>query len=412
MKLNQKRVLLVGLAFMSISGFWQLYDFIIPLILKTEFHIQDTVSGVVMALDNVLALFLLPLFGKLSDRFESPYGRRMPFIIMGTVIAVGMLLVLPYATEQGRFVLFAISLFVLLLAMSFYRSPAVALMPDITLKPLRSEANALINLMGAVGGVIVLLIISLLSPEKMGSYYPVFTATAILMGASVLLMVLFVKENKWAEEMRKEAYELGIETEHDEDHEKIRMPKAVRRSMLFLLFSIAFWFMGYNAVISAFSRYATIELDFTTANASLVLLIANGAAIVSFIPIGKLSNRWGRKKTILRGVVLLAVAFGTAFSYQSYSPWMIVNFVLAGMAWAAINVNSLPMVLEMASEAEIGEYTGLYYTFSMAAQIITPILSGVLFDLFSYRILFPYAVFFILCAFLTMRQVEHGDSLL
>ena len=220
MKLNQKRVLLVGLAFMSISGFWQLYDFIIPLILKTEFHIQDTVSGVVMALDNVLALFLLPLFGKLSDRFESPYGRRMPFIIMGTVIAVGMLLVLPYATEQGRFVLFAISLFVLLLAMSFYRSPAVALMPDITLKPLRSEANALINLMGAVGGVIVLLIISLLSPEKMGSYYPVFTATAILMGASVLLMVLFVKENKWAEEMRKEAYELGIETEHDEDHEK------------------------------------------------------------------------------------------------------------------------------------------------------------------------------------------------
>ncbi len=411
MKLNRKRVVLVGLAFMSISGFWQLYDFIIPLIMKSEFAISDTLSGVVMALDNVLALFLLPFFGKLSDRLESPYGRRMPFIVMGTVIAIGMLFVLPYASENDHFYLFAIALFILLLAMSFYRSPAVALMPDITLKPLRSEANALINLMGAVGGVIVLLLISLLSPEKLGSYYPVFIATAILMGASVLLMVLFVKEKKWAQAMRDEAYALGIESEVDEDHEQIVKPKAVQRSMLFLLLSVAFWFMGYNAVISAFSRYATIELAFSTSQASLVLLIANAAAIVSFIPIGKISNLWGRKKTILRGVVLLAIAFGTAFVYRAYSPMMIVNFVLAGIAWAAINVNSLPMVLEMATEAEIGEYTGLYYTFSMAAQIITPIVSGILFDLFSYRVLFPYAVFFILCAFISMRQVQHGDSI-
>ena len=167
--------------------------------------------------------------------------------------------------------------------------------------------------------------------------------------------------------------------------------------------------MGYNAVISAFSRYATLQIGLTGADASRILLFANVGAIVSFIPIGQLASKIGRKKTIIGGVILLAVVFLTAGFYQSFSPLMYVNFVLAGTAWAAINVNSLPMVLEMAKAGDVGRYTGLYYTFSMSAQIVTPILSGFLFDLIGYEVLFPYATLFVALALVTMSQVKHGD---
>lgn len=412
MKLNHKRTLIVGLAFMSISGFWQLYDFIIPLMMKTEFNIADTYAGVVMSLDNILALILLPYFGRLSDNTKTKMGRRMPFIIIGTIIASMAMLLLPYAAQHGSIKLFIIGLGVLLLSLASYRSPAVALMPDITIKPLRSMGNAIINLMGAVGGVIVLGLIALLPPEKIGSYYPIFISVSALMLGALLVMVVFVKENKWALEASETTKSLHIEEHEDLIQEKGSMGKEVKRSMIFLLVSISLWFMGYNAVISAFSRYATIHLDFSASQASMILLIANVAAIIGFIPIGKLSSKYGRKKMILLGLIVLGIAFGTAGLYQAYSPLMFINFILAGLSWATISVNSLPMVLEMSSEAEVGRFTGLYYSFSMAAQIITPILSGLLFDLIDYSILFPYAFVFIVLAFFTMSKVKHGDSVI
>lgn len=410
MKLNYKRTLLVGIAFMTISSFWQLYDFAIPLMLVEDLGISDTVAGIVMSLDNVLALFMLPFFGALSDRTITKFGKRMPFIIIGTITTVIGLLTIPYAAQLGNLTLFIVALGIVLIFVSTYRSPAVALMPDVTIKPLRSKGNAIINLMGAIGGVVALAGISLLKPEKMG-YFPVFLMIAGFMLLGLVIMIVTIKENKWAQEMKDETQKYNIEdVEEQESASDAVLPKEVRRSLTFILLSISLWFMGYNAVVSAFSRYATLQIGLSSSQASQILLVANVGAILSFIPVGAIASRIGRKKTILFGVTLLTIVFGSAFFYKSFTPLMYVNFVLAGTAWAAINVNSLPMVLEMAKAGDVGKYTGLYYTFSMSAQIITPILSGLLFDLIGYEVLFPYAAFFVALAFLTMSQVNHGDT--
>src|SRR5699024_10849574 len=223
-------------------------------------------------------------------------------------------------------------------------------------------------------------------------------------------MLVIVKENRWAKEMEVDTLAYHV-TEIKEDSKTKALPQAVKRSLTFMLISIALWFMGYNAVISAFSRYATIQIGLTDAQASAILLVANVGAIVSFIPVGTFSAKVGRKKTIQLGVILLTLVFATATLYKGFTPWIYINFILAGVAWAAINVNSLPMVLEMSDAGDVGKYTGLYYAFSMAAQIVTPILSGVLFDSIGYEILFPYAAIFVFFAFLTMSQVKHGDTI-
>lgn len=408
MKLNVKRTILVGIAFMTISSFWQLYDFAIPLMLKNDLGASDTFSGVIMSLDNILALFLLPFFGALSDKTMTKIGKRMPFIIGGTITTVIGMLALPFFADQKNLILFIVALGVVLICVATYRSPAVALMPDVTMKPLRSKGNAIINLMGAIGGVVALAGLTLLDPTEIG-YYPVFLLIAGFMTLGLVVMIVTIKENQWAKEMADDTKSFGVE-EIEEDETTQELPKEVKRSLSFILLSISLWFMGYNAVISAFSRYATIQIGLEGSQASAILLVANVGAIISFIPVGQISSKIGRKKTIIAGVILLAVVFFTAGLYSSFNPLMYVNFVLAGTAWAAINVNSLPMVLEMAKAGDVGKYTGLYYTFSMSAQIITPILSGVLFDLIGYEILFPYATLFVALAMVTMSQVKHGDT--
>ena len=411
MKLNIKRTLLVGIAFMTISSFWQLYDFSIPLMLKNDLGVSDTLSGVIMSLDNILALFMLPLFGALSDKTMTRFGKRMPFIIVGTIATVIGMLTLPYAASIRSLPLFIIALGIVLIFIATYRSPAVALMPDVTLKPLRSKGNAIINLMGALGGVVALVGLSLLDPTKKG-YFPVFFLIAGFMLVGLTVMMVTIRENQWAKEMAKDTIKYGV-VEIEEEGSTSKLPKDVQRSLNFILLSIALWFMGYNAVISAFSRYATNQIGLDGSQAAQILLVANIGAIISFIPVGQFSSKNGRKKTIMMGVVLLALVFLTAGFYTSFHPLMYVNFVLAGVAWASINVNSLPMVLEMAKDGDVGRYTGLYYTFSMSAQIITPILSGFLFDqMDNYTILFPYATFFVALAWITMSQVKHGDSIL
>lgn len=411
MKLKTGRTLLVGLAFMSISGFWQLYDFITPLILTNTFNISDTLSGIVMSLDNILALFLLPLFGTLSDKYESKFGKRMPFIIGGTFATVLGLMVIPYSVSKTNLTMFVIGLLFVLLSLSTYRSPAVALMPDVTPKPLRSKGNAIINFMGAVGGAIVLASFGFLSPDNFNNnHFPIFIAMSLFMTICILIMIVFVKENRWHREMVQDSQSYD-ELEQFETHNGTLLPE-VKRSLFFILISISLWFMGYNAVVSAFSRYAVNELGLLQNQAAAILMVATVGAIVSYIPIGFISTKFGRKKTILLGITLLFLAFSTAFLYKSgFSPLMYVNFAVAGFAWAAINVNSLPMVLEIAKGSDVGKYTGLYYTFSMSAQIITPILSGILFDFINYKVLFPYASFFVLASGITMLMVKHGDVL-
>lgn len=430
MKLNYKQTILIGLAFLSISAFWQMYDNIIPLILKNSFDLGETVTGVIMAADNVLALFLLPFFGSLSDKTNTKIGKRMPFILTGTGLSVIFLLLLPAADRARNLPLFIAVLFLVLLAMGLYRSPSVALMPDLTPKPLRSKGNAVINLMGAVGGVYSLIMIrALVGSGATPDYFPLFCSIALLMVVSVAILFCTVKENtvpknednfkgnntsNEAAMQDKDSFSKKAESsdsaKKDRTSAKSTLAPDVRRSLVFMLLSIALWFIAYNAVTTAFSRYATHVWGMEHGGYANCLMVATVAAIISYIPIGAISSHIGRKRTILIGVALLAFCYLCASFYNSYHVTMNLFFGIIGFAWAAINVNSFPMVVEIASSGDVGKYTGYYYTFSMAAQVITPILSGYLLEHISYRTLFPYSVFFSVLAFFTMLMVKHGDS--
>lgn len=419
MKLNYRRTFLIGLAFMSISAFWQMYDNIIPLMLQNTFGLGETVTGTIMAADNVLALFLLPIFGALSDKVDTKYGKRMPFIAGGTVFAVAFLMLLPVADRTVNLALFVAALFAILVSMGLYRSPAVALMPDLTPNKLRSKGNAVINLMGAIGGVYTLIMIKLLvGSGNRPDYQPLFTSVAALMVIAVVVLILTIDEIRVKAKVAAEvaAYEASagvtVETEDTQNTagEKKAMPKEVKRSMIFLLASIFLWFTAYNAVTTAFSRYTKEVWKLEGGGFADCLLVATVAAIISYIPIGNIASKVGRKKTIMGGIILMSVCYFAAIFAGSYHPIINLAFGAIGVGWAAINVNSYPMIVEMSKGCDIGKFTGTYYTFSMTAQIFTPILSGFLLENVSYRTLFPYALFFSAMAFVTMTQVRHGDA--
>ena len=377
--------------------------------------------------DNVLALFLLPIFGGISDRTDTRLGKRMPFILFGTGCAIILLNILPlldnsYAAAPSGFKLvsFVIVLGLLLIAMGTYRSPAVALMPDVTPKPLRSKGNAIINLMGAVGGILYLAVAAVMYPNSKVqglahvNYQPLFLVVSAIMFVAVGLLFLTIKEPKLTAENRE------LEKQHpewnlaeDDGSGNQVLPAPVKRSLGFLLASIALWFAGYNGVTTWFTTYISVVMGQGLGGASTCVLVATAGAIVSYIPIGALASKIGRKKTIMGGIILLASCFLLGFVlttvYSSINAVMFVVFALVGLAWAAINVNSLPMVVEMCKGSDIGKFTGYYYTASMSAQIITPIVAGTLMRQISYQILFPYAAFFVALSFVTMLFVRHGD---
>lgn len=434
MKLNYRNTFLVGLAFMSIIAFWQLYDNIVPLLLTNTFHFNETVSGGIMAIDNILAIVLLPVFGRLSDRTHTRIGKRMPYIITGTVIAAVLITFIPVidngvaAGRTGAFYsvfAFIAVLAMLLLTMTVYRTPAVALMPDITPKPLRSRGNAIINLMGAAGGIIYLAFAAIMYPKSktQGLSHVDYSALFIFMSVFIVIclgiMFAFVRENKLSainDSIEAEHPEWDLNAEGRSDSKtggKRALTGSVRRSMIFLLVSIMLWYMGYNAVTTWFTTYVSRIMGEGIGGASLCFLIANAGAIVSYLPLGLLASRIGRKKSIYFGTILLTVSFALCgvltVTNDHISVLMYIVFALVGVAWAAISVNSLPMVVEMCKGSESGEYTGLYYTAAMLGQVLTPVLTGFLMRNVSYRILFVYAAFFAFASFITMIFVRHGD---
>lgn len=561
MKLNYKRTLLVGFAFFLICAFWQAYDAIVPLMLTNKFGLSQGASGIIMSLDNILALFMLPLFGALSDKSKSRFGKRTPFILIGTICAIVCFVSLTFvdeaqlnkvkadkqvlwnyantmtvenkendsvidasaetsivlrdyaarlfyntdydsltadkqaelvqkyanlgydsvytydketktyavydskadvpdglrskntyvalvssaenlfahnvtATSPWTLVLFIVFLLMTLISMAVFRSPAVALMPDVTVKPLRSKANAIINLMGTAGGILVLLLGMVFGTGKVQNQMMPYTwyvaAVCGIMAVALAVFILTVREPAWNAEMLETQAKLDEDNpeERDEtvvevaDQENLnevadvpqskpasnKLSKDKLTSLILILASVALWFIGYNAITSKYSVYAVNELnkDYNT-----TLLIAQAAAVVAYIPVGMIASKLGRKRTILIGIALLTAAFfGAIFVTASSPTWLlIVLFALAGIAWATINVNSFPMVVELAKGSTIGKYTGYYYTASMAAQIVTPILSGYLMQAFgTMRILFPYGTIFVALSFVTMLFVKHGDS--
>jgi len=428
MKLNYKRTLLVGLAFLSISAFWQMYDSIVPLLLKTTFGMDESLAGVIMAMDNVLALFLLPIFGGISDRTNTKLGRRTPFILAGTALAVILMNILPildnsYSAEAApfKFASFVIVLGLLLISMGTYRSPAVALMPDVTPKPLRSKGNAIINLMGAVGGIIYLGVAAVMYPDSKTTglahinYQPLFLVVSLLMLVAIAVLFITIREPKLVAENRAlEAAHPEWNLAKDDGSGNEVLPKPVKKSLGFLLASIALWFAGYNGVTTWFTTYISEVMGTGIGGASTCLLVGTAGAIVSYIPIGIVASKVGRKKMITFGTLLLTACFIAGFilttTFKSINIIMYVVFLLVGLAWASINVNSLPMVVEMCRGSDIGKFTGYYYTASMTAQVITPILAGTLLSNVGYNTLFPYAAIFVFLSFITMRFVKHGDA--
>ena len=453
MKLNYKRTILVGMAFFLISAFWQAYDAIIPLILTNHYGLPQSISGAVMSIDNVLAVFMLPIFGALSDKVNTKRGKRTPFILVGTIASVVGFVALTFIDnlqlarvieagipniQQGAMsdteftahlcekaleltvanplplVGFIATLLVVLIAMATFRSPAVALMPDVTVKPLRSKGNAIINLTGTAGGILVLVlgVVFATSKNHYMQYTPYVIAVTAIMLTGLIVFLLTVKEKKWAEEMEEESRRLGIDEGAAEEvgGEKKKLSKSELASLLLILASVALWYIGYNSITSKYSVYATNILHF---DFNLTLIIAQGAAIVSYIPVGIISSKLGRRKTILAGVVILASAFfiGNFITSDVHPAVMYPVFILAGIGWATINVNSFPMVVELARGGDVGKYTGYYYTASMSAQIVAPILSGVLYDIFGMRyVFFAFGTVFVALAFITMFFVKHGDS--
>ena len=418
MKLNTKRTILVGLAFLSISAFWQAYDNVVPLVLKNTFDIPDDIAGVIMALDNMLALFLLPLFGKLSDNCHTPIGKRMPFILGGTAGAVVLMNLLPVADKTHNLVLFVVTLGLLLISMGTYRSPAVALMPDVTPKPLRSKGNAIINLMGALGGVFTLAMTGFLVTKDAAGrehFTTLFLAVGALMVVAVAVLVLTIRENKLAAEAAAINDALDQDGEPEKEQPEAKggfgaLPKDLRRSLILILCSVSLWFMGYNAVTTAVTKYMSVQWGYDIKAASQCVMIATVAAVISYLPIGQLSARFGRKRMIQSGVTLLALSFAVAALYTTFHPTVYVIFGFVGVAWSMINVNSYPMVVEISKSSEVGKFTGYYYTFSMAAQIATPIISGWLLEHVGYHTLFPYAAIMVAASFVTISLTKHGDS--
>lgn len=506
MKLNYKRTILVGFAFFLISAFWQAYDATIPVILTNKFGMSQGWSGVIMALDNILAVFMLPLFGALSDKCTSRHGKRTPFIVIGTVIAAVAILALSFVdnaqlknisdvaaiddpaslqviydtqadktlqTPEGEqfilrdvytqeefteirsgdtqvitdetgnektvspytnyvvparqaytaektaanpvpLIVFVVILLVVLVAMATFRSPAVALMPDVTVKPLRSKANAIINLMGTAGGILVLVLGMVFATSavrnQLMNYNVYYGVIAGIMIIALIIFLATVREPAWSRQMRDDSVKYGIEEDEEADTgEKRKLGKGELRSLIFILASIALWYFGYNAVTSKYAVYAgnILNMDYNT-----TLLLAQAAAIVAYLPAGMVASKIGRKKTIMAGVVMLTGAFAAASFMRAGSPVLLMNvlFALAGIGWATINVNSFPMVVELCSGGDIGKYTGFYYTASMSAQIVTPMLSGMLMDGMGMTVLFPYAAIFAGLAFVTMSVVKHGDA--
>lgn len=413
MKLNYKRTVLIGFAFMSILAFWQFYDQVIPYLLENVFGLGTFAANAIMSIDNLLALFMLPLFGAISDKTRSRLGKRTPYILFGTLAAVTLMVLMSRFIESRRFYGFLITLISLLVVMAIYRTPAVAYMPDVTEKPLRSKGNAIINLVGYLGGIFATVVMMfMLKSEKNAagesvytadqSFTPVILVIAAFMLLSVLIMVFSLHENRLP---------------HITDVEETtaaggKMEKDVFRSLVLILLSVFLWYMAYNAVTTAFSRYCAAVWGVDLGASSGFLLVATVAAIASFVPLGALSGKLGRKRTVLLGIAMMTVSYAIAIFIRHQTPIMYVIFAVVGIGWAAINVNSFPMVVEMSSGSDVGKYTGYYYTFSMAAQITTPLLSGWLIDSsgIGYNVLFPYAVTFSVLSFITMSLVRHGDS--
>jgi MFS family permease len=423
---------LIGLGFFGIEVLWRLYNNFVPLYLQSGraafdatqdspimgFGLTTFASGLIMGLDNLAALFLLPVIGAFSDRTFTRIGRRMPFILAFAPIAAISFILIPLAPGMftpasngsisampGLFALFVVSLGVMLLAMACFRTPVISLMPDLTPSPLRSKANGVINFMGGLAGVVGTLALSPLF--DVNPWIP-FICGAVLLLASVVALFFFVKERQ-----------ASVVVDADDEREsldvlkKLRdVPAANQRALVFLMLAIFCWFVAFNGIDTWFTSFGVTALALSPGRAGQIFSVALIAFILFAIPAGYIGTRFGRRWTIVAGLALFTVTLVVINMLQSLT---VITILLAigGASWALVNINSLPMVVDTSTdERMLGTYTGLYYVASQLAAILGPAVTGLVVDMAggNFRTIFMVVPAFFGLAILSMLFVGRGES--
>jgi maltose/moltooligosaccharide transporter len=395
-----KKIFLIGFGFFTITLAWAVYNTYVPVFLEKLIK-SSTIIGLIMTIDNFFGIILQPFFGNLSDKTNNKFGRRMPYLIIGIPLSALFFIFIPMHTGILMLIL---SVMGMNLFMSIYRSPAVALMPDSTPPHFRSKANGVINFMGGIGAVVALYIGGKL--YKLDQNYP-FIMVAVLMIAALIILLVFFREPKksLSGEIKDDEKKLPLINLKNPEESLL----GHNSSLILMLVSIFFWFCGYFSLESFFSLYGKDVLGIEAGISSQILAITAGTLLLSAIPAGFIGTRFGRKKTILTGLILMILSFLIISLFPSILI-IKVMFIISGSSWALININSYPAVLAMAPEGHAGKYTGYYYTFSFAASILSPILFGFISDLTgNYKMLFIFscAAFFIaLCFFIPTKGLE------
>lgn len=425
LKLNTKRTIWIGFAFFTILMLWQVYNFYCPLYLEELFDSYfgesnySYIIGVVMALDNILALFMLPIFGNLSDKTHTRLGKRMPYIIAGTVVSLVLFPFISLMFVWNSLVGVCVMMALILIAMNVYRAPAVALMPDVTPKPLRAKGNAIINFVGYLGAILGTLLTLIFNKthadETLVREFTVwpFVITSVFMLTALIVLVLKIRENKLVEETREEM-ELGEQMA--ETNEKVEdnkpLSKLDKRNLWLLIFSVFLWYFAFNAIETFGSTYAKEVLQ--TTKWGLVTSVLAISSLLTFLPSTKLIAKVGRKYSIMIGLVLMIIPLAIAI-FVSNIIVLGVLFFVAGAGWAIINVSSYPMFVELASSGNVGKFTGYYYAASQIAQSITPIIIGFVLKWIGYKAFFPYSLTFMVLAlivfsFISVKKKENKDT--
>lgn len=415
MKFKYGQTFLIGFGFFASSIAWSIYNTYVPVLLE-KYLASTMLIGTVMIIDNVFGVVFQPIFGSLSDKTKSRFGRRMPYIMAGIPACAVAFSFIPFTTSLAALMGVAI---IFNFVMSTWRSPVVALMPDLTPPQYRSQANGIINFMGGMGSFISFFVGGILF--KVGGMPLPFVTSGIVMILALVVLMLFVHEEQYRAqagmEEKKEAGRPDSDKAEEADEADEADKRGKRKSLLFLLFAILFWFCGYNAVETFFSLYVTNTLrdasgNFLTAgDASLLLAMFSVTFLFFSIPAGFIGARIGRKKTILIGLSGVTVLF-LAMMFADNHIWALrILLLIGGIFWSCVNINSLPMVVELAKWQDIGKYTGYYYFFSFSAAIISPVLFGWIRDVVvRYDSLFVYASVSFVLAILCMAFVKHGES--
>ena len=421
MKFNYGKIFVLGFGFFGVSVIWGVYNAFVPIFLANKFNLTPAFIGFFMTLDNIAALFIQPPVGTWSDRLRTPLGRRLPFILVGapiTAIAFGFI---PIAAILPLFVACTSTL---LLSAALWRTPVVALMPDITPSKNRSQANGIINFMGGIGTIIALQTGGML--YKISPSFPFWLGSALVVVAA-LIVFLFVKEPKDYEENNEKQpsmIESLQEVLNDEDKSGSR-----------ILFAIFFWFLGYSAVETFFTLYAQKHLGINAGDGATLLSVFPLFFVLFAIPSGFIAARIGRRVAISIGLIVVAVVLALLYILPAQTllspisplpllgiplteggPRMLtiagVLLIFGGIGWAFVNINSLPMVVELTSAARIGTFTGLYYLFSTLSAIIGPNVNGWAIQLSgnNYNVIMLIAPFFMLAALILMLGVRRGEA--